>query len=168
MTQLYAAALFLAAANQPQTGAALGLVLPSSSNAKKHPRTTFSRLRATIGGGADQWDPPQGPFWTNNNNNNMRMGPRVRAVDQRFSNGRAPHSGSSSDGAGSSSKRRASSSSSASGATEDRYSYSPSALDALGLKNGCSAAEVKSAYRRLVKEVHPDRDPSPEVSETNQ
>ena len=85
------------------------------------------------------------------------MGPRVRAVDQRFSNGRAPHSG-----AGSS-KRRASSSSSASGDSEDRYSYSPSALDALGLKNGCSAAEVKSAYRRLVKEVHPDRDPSPEV-----
>ena len=90
------------------------------------------------------------------------MGPRVRAVDQRFSNGRAPHSGLASSGAGSS-KRRASSSSSASGDSEDRYSYSPSALDALGLKNGCSAAEVKSAYRRLVKEVHPDRDPSPEV-----
>jgi hypothetical protein len=67
------------------------------------------------------------------------------------------------DGAveGSAADRRSSSASSSD--TEDRNYYPPSALDALGLKNGCSAADVKAAYRKLVKDVHPDRDPSPEV-----
>jgi len=37
--------------------------------------------------------------------------------------------------------------------------------DVLGLKRGASDAEIKSAFRRLAKELHPDRNPDDKTSE---
>lgn len=42
-------------------------------------------------------------------------------------------------------------------AVTDRYAHVTAALKVLGLKSPCTAAEVKSAHRRLSKQRHPDK-----------
>ncbi len=37
--------------------------------------------------------------------------------------------------------------------------------EALDVKKDATAAEIKKAYRKLVREVHPDRNPGDEVAE---
>lgn len=46
--------------------------------------------------------------------------------------------------------------------------YDPGALETLGLKNGATAQDVRTAYRRLVKTCHPDQFQDPEMQKAAQ